>query len=137
MKSFSDAVDKALIKCVYSPSGQILELNEIYEQITGFTKKEMLGKNNRVFLQRVEKEQFDKIWEDILKDKPYSGVIRRTRPTGEQIWLMSTFTPVQDENGNIFKVFFLGQDITERKLKYQLLEEANKEIDRLRKLSNE
>ena len=133
MRSFSDAVDKALIKCVYSPAGQILELNGNYEHITGFTEKEMLGKNNRVFLQRVEKEQFDKIWEDILKDKPYSGVIRRTKPTGEEVWLMSTFTPVKDENGNIFKVFFLGQDITERKLKYQLLEEANKEIDRLRK----
>jgi hypothetical protein len=46
---------------------------------------------------------------------------------------MSTFTPVKDENGNIFKVFFLAQDITERKLKYQLLEEANREIDRLSK----
>jgi len=133
MKSFSDAVDKALIKCVFSPAGQILELNEHFEHITGFTEKEMLGKNNRVFLQRVEKEQFDKIWEDMLKDKPYSGVIRRTKPTGEEVWIMSTFTPVKDENGNIFKVFLLGQDITERKLKYQLLEEANKEIDRLRK----
>jgi PAS domain S-box-containing protein len=133
MKSFSDAVDQALIKCVYSPAGQILELNENFENVTGFTAKEMLGKNNRVFLQRVEKEQFDRIWEDILKDKPYSGVIRRTKPTGEEVWLMSTFTPVKDENGNIFKVFFLGQDITERKLKYQLLEEANREIERLRR----
>ncbi len=133
MKSFSIAVDKALIKCVFSPAGQILELNGNFEHITGYTEKEMLGKNNRVFLQRVEKEQFDKIWEDILKDKPYSGVIRRTKPTGEEVWLMSTFTPVKDENGNIFKVFLLAQDITERKLKYQLLEEANKEIDRLRK----
>ncbi len=133
MQSFSDAVDEALIKCVYSPAGQILELNDNFEHVTGFTRKEMIGKNNRVFLQRVEKEQFDKIWEDILKDKPYSGVIRRTKPTGEEIWLMSTFTPVKDEDGNIFKVFFLGQDITERKLKYQLLEEANREIERLRK----
>ncbi len=137
MKSFSDAVDKALIKCVYSPAGQILELNENFEHFTGYTEKEMLGKNNRVFLQRVEKEQFDKIWEDILKNKPYRGVIRRTKPTGEEVWIMSTFTPVLDENGNIFKVFFLGQDITERKLKYQLLEEANREIDRLRKQQDE
>ncbi|MFC2116740.1 PAS domain-containing protein [Bacteroidota bacterium] len=137
MKSFSDAVDRAFIKCVYSPAGQILELNENFEHITGYTEKEMLGKNNRVFLQRVEKEQFDKVWEDILKDKPYSGVIRRTKPTGEEVWIMSTFTPVKDENGNIFKVFFLGQDITERKLKYQLLEEANREIDRLRKQQGE
>jgi PAS domain S-box-containing protein len=137
MKSFSDAVDQALIKCVYSSAGQILEVNENFETVTGFTEKELLGKNNRAFLQRVEKEQFDRIWEDILKDKPYSGVIRRTKPTGEEVWLMSTFTPVKDENGNIFKVFFLGQDITERKLKYQLLEEANREIERLRKQLDE
>jgi methyl-accepting chemotaxis protein len=137
MKSFSDAVDKALIKCVYSSSGQIIELNENYEQATGYTAREQTGKNNRVFLQKVEKEQFERIWEDILKDKPYSGVIRRTRPTGDEVWLMSTFTPVQDENGNIVKVIFLGQDITERKLKYQLLEEANREIDRLRRQVDE
>jgi PAS domain S-box-containing protein len=137
MKSFSDAVDKALIKCIYSSAGQILEVNENFQTVTGFTARELLGKNNRAFLQTIEKEQFDRIWEDILKDKPYSGVIRRTKPTGEEVWLMSTFTPVKDENGNIFKVFFLGQDITERKLKYQLLEEANREIERLRRKMDE
>jgi PAS domain S-box-containing protein len=133
IKSFSDAVDQALIKCVYSPSGQILEMNENFEKITGFTRKEMAGKNNRIFLQKQEKEQFEKIWIDVLGDKPYSGVIRRTKPAGEEIWIMSTFTPVKDGNGVIFKIYFLGQDITEKKLKYQLLEEANREIERLKK----
>jgi PAS domain S-box-containing protein len=137
MGSFSDAVDGALIKCVYSPAGLILEANENFEQATGFTGKEMIGKNNRAFLQHAEKEQFDKIWGGLLKDKAYRGVIRRTKPTGEEVWIMSTFTPVKDENGNIYKIYLLGQDITERKLKYQLLEEANNEIDRLnRQLKN-
>jgi PAS domain S-box-containing protein len=133
MRTFSDAVDSALIKCVYSPAGQILEINDNYENVTGYTKKELVGKNNRIFLKSGEKEQFDKIWEDIQKNKPYKGVIRRTKPTGEEVWIMSNFTPVTDENGNIFKVFYLGQNITERKLKYQLLEEANKEIERMRR----
>jgi PAS domain S-box-containing protein len=137
MKSFSKAVDLALLKCVFAPSGQILELNENFEKITGYSAREMIGKNNRIFLQKTEKEQFDRIWEDILKDKPYSGVIRRTKPTGEEVWIMSTFTPVKDESGTIYKVYYLGQDITERKLKYQLLEEANKEIERLTKIRNE
>lgn len=137
MGSFSDAVDGALIKCVYSPAGLILEVNENFEKATGFTRKELIGKNNRAFLQRPEKEQFDKIWDGLLKEKPYSGVIRRTKPTGEEVWIMSTFTPVKDENGNIYKIYLLGQDITERKLKYQLLEEANNEIERLnRELEN-
>ena len=133
MQTFSDAVDQAIIKCVYSPAGQILEVNENYEKVTGYSQKEMVGKNNRIFLQRSEKDQFEKIWNDVVKNKPYRGVIRRTKPTGEQIWIMSTFTPVKDEDGTIFKVYFLGQDITERKLKYQLLEEANNEIERLKK----
>jgi PAS domain S-box-containing protein len=131
MGSFNDAVGGALIKCVYSPAGLILEANENYEIATGFTEKELIGKNNRAFLQRTEKEQFDKIWDGLIKDKAYSGVIRRTKPTGEEVWIMSTFTPVKDENGNIYKIYLLGQDITERKLKYQLLEEANNEIERL------
>ena len=137
MGSFSDAVDEALIKCVYSPAGLFLEVNENYENATGFTGKELIGKNNRAFLQRTEKEQFEKIWDGLLKDKAYSGVVRRTKPTGEEVWIMSTFTPVKDENGNIYKIYLLGQDITERKLKYQLLEDANNEIERLnRQLKN-
>jgi methyl-accepting chemotaxis protein len=135
LKSFNDAVDQALIRCIYSSSGQIMEINENFEKITGYSRKEMIGKNNRIFLQRMEKDQFEKIWVDILKDKPYNGVIRRTKPTGDEVWIMSAFTPVKDENGVIFKVYFLGQDITEKKLKYQLLEEANKEIERLRNLT--
>ena len=43
MKTFSDAVDKALIKCVFSPAGQILELNENFEHVTGFTQKGNAG----------------------------------------------------------------------------------------------
>jgi hypothetical protein len=46
---------------------------------------------------------------------------------------MSSFIPIGDNEGNITKVFYLGQDITERRLKYKLLEEANKEIERLKK----
>jgi methyl-accepting chemotaxis protein len=131
MGSFSEAVDKALIKCVYSPAGLILAVNENFEDATGFTEKELVGKNNRSFLERAEKEQMDKIWDGILKDKAYHGVIRRTKPTGEEVWIMASFTPVKDENGNIYKIYLLGQDITEKKLKYQLLEEANHEIERL------
>ena len=34
--------------------------------------------------------------------------------------------------GLIYKVYFMGLDITEKKLKYQLLEDANQEIERLK-----
>jgi PAS domain S-box-containing protein len=100
--------------------------------VTGYSRKELLGRNYRLFLKESENEQFEKIWNEVTKEKVYEGVVRRTRPTGEETWLVSTFSPVVDETGMIYKVYFMGFDITEKKLKYQLLEDANQEIERLR-----
>jgi PAS domain S-box-containing protein len=132
LESLNQAVDNALLKCAYDMNASITEANENYLKLTGFNLKELVGKDSRQFIKPDEQTQFDKIWAEITKDKSYTGVIKRTKPTGEELWLMSSFTPVKDEKGNIYKVYYLGQDITERKLKYKLLEEANKEIERLK-----
>ncbi len=133
MLSLSEAVDQSIIKCELSPEGTILHVNMNYCQVTGLSLKELSGKNIRLFLKKEEAENFDNILTGVLKDRSYSGVVRRTKPTGEEVWLMSNFAPVKDEYGKIYKIYFLAQDITEKRLKYQLLEEANKEIERLRK----
>ncbi len=132
MESLNEAVNRSLVKCELDHDGIILDLNNKFSEITGYKRKELLGRNYRLFLRDMEKEQFEKIWGEVRKDKSYEGVIRRTRPTGEEIWLTSSFTPVKDEEGKIYKIYFLALDTTEKKLKYQLLEEANKEIERLK-----
>ena len=71
----------------------------------------------------------------MLKDKTYKGVIKRTKPTGEEVWLMTSFVPLKNKKDNIEKVYLFAQDVTEKKLKYQVLEDANKEIERLKGLS--
>ncbi len=132
MKTLNEAVNSALIKCELDGEGIITEVNENYTEVTGYSRKELLGRNYRLFLKDTEKEQFEKIWKEVKKEKVYEGVIRRSKPTGEEVWLVSTFSPVRDESGVIYKVYFMGLDITEKKLKYQLLEDANQEIERLK-----
>ena len=132
MEGLNEAVNSSIIKCELDHEGIILDLNSNYTEITGFNRKELMGRNYRLFLKDIEKDQFEKIWLEVLKDKTYEGAIRRTKPTGEEAWLMSTFSPVKDESGVIYKIYFLALDITEKRLKYSLLEEANKEVDRLR-----
>jgi PAS domain S-box-containing protein len=131
MQSINEAVNTALIKCELDAEGIIMDVNDKYTEVTGYGRKELLGRNYRLFLKDSEKELFEKIWAEVTKEKVYEGVIRRSRPTGEEAWLVSTFSPVIDEAGIIYKVYFMGFDITEKKLKYQLLEDANQEIERL------
>jgi methyl-accepting chemotaxis protein len=130
------SIDSSFVRCEYSVEGRIINVNDNYCRITGHSRNELIGKINTIYLKEEYKVQFEKIWNEVIKNKPYTGSIKRTKPTGEEIWLMSSFTPVNDNDGNIIKIFFLGQDITERRLKYQLLEEANKEIERLKKEKN-
>ncbi len=134
MISLSNAVDDSIIKCEYSSDGIIMNANINYCDFTGYSMKELLGKNARLFLKEDEKSQFDVIISEVLKEKTFSGVVKRTKPIGEEKWLMANFTPAKDDEGKIYKIYFLAQDITEKKLKYQLLEEANKEIERLKDL---
>jgi len=137
MQTLNQAVNASLIKCELDPEGIIMAVNENYCEVSGYGRKELLGRNYRLFLKDTEKEQFERIWEEVIKDKVYEGVIRRSKPTGEEVWLVSTFSPVKDEAGTIYKVYFMGLDITEKKLKYQLLEDANQEIERLKDRLNE
>ncbi|HER09464.1 MAG TPA: PAS domain S-box protein [Bacteroides sp.] len=132
MQTLNQAVNASLIKCELDPDGIIMDVNENYSEVTGYSRKELLGRNYRLFLKDLEKEQFEKIWEQVSLQKVYEGVMRRSKPTGEEVWLVSTFSPVKDETGVIYKVYYMGLDITEKKQKYQLLEDANREIERLK-----
>jgi PAS domain S-box-containing protein len=132
MQTLNQAVNASLIKCELDAEGIIMLVNDNYCEASGYTRKELLGRNYRLFLKDMEKEQFEKVWKEVLKEKVYEGSLRRSKPTGEEVWLVSTFSPVKDEAGVIYKVYFMGMDITEKRLKYQLLEDANQEIERLK-----
>lgn len=129
-----EVLDKAIILAELTPDGTIEKANKNYLEITGYLEKEVIGKNARFFLKPEELKQFDLIWAEVEKGKEHKGVVRRTKPTGEEYWLMSAAIPVIDNRGQVTKIYFIAQDITEKKLKYQVLEEANKEIERLRAL---
>ena len=125
-------IKDGFIVCELSIEGIITDVNENYAEITGYHAEELLGKNYQKFLKPDELKQFEAIWTEVLKDKTYKGVIKRTKPTGDESWLMTSFVPFKNNKGTIEKIYLLAQDVTEKKLKYQVLEDANNEIERLR-----
>jgi methyl-accepting chemotaxis protein len=136
-KNFNDIIGLSFIQCVLAPDTTIIEVNKNYTDITGYSHDESIGSSYRKFLKADELKQFEMIWPEVLKEKTYKGVIKRTAPTGEEHWLMASFIPYKDINNAIIKIIILAQDITEKKLKYQVLEEANKEIERLKGLQGQ
>jgi methyl-accepting chemotaxis protein len=132
LAQFDQFIDSGFIKCELTSECVLVSTNENYAEVTGYTSKESLGKDYRTFLKPDELKQFELIWTEVLKDKPYKAVIKRTMPAGDEHWLMASFMPFKNKSEKISRVVIVAQDITEKKLKYQVLEEANKEIERLK-----
>ena len=135
--NFREIIMQGFLVCELSSDLIILEVNDYYAEITGYHMDELIGKDYRKFLRPDELKQFEVIWSEVLNDKTYKGIIKRTKPTGDESWLMTSLIPFKDEKGNIKCIYLLAHDITEKKLKYQVLEEANKEIERLKGLQNQ
>lgn len=136
-RQFEGLIDSGFIHCTLAPDASILGANENYLEITGYKLEEILNNSYKNFLKPDELKQFEVIWPEVVKDKTYKGVQKRTKPTGEEYWLMVNLVPFKNESGVIENVHFFAQDITEKKLKYQVLEEANKEIERLKGLQKQ
>lgn len=134
---FIDLISEGFIHCILSPDGTIIKVNQNYLDTTGYNADEVFESNYKKFLRPDELKQFELIWSEIAKDKTYQGVMKRTTPTGEEHWLMANIIPFKNEKDVIVNVHFFAQDITEKKLKYQVLEEANKEIERLKGLQKQ
>lgn len=91
--------------------------NSSFEQITGYSLAEILGKNCRL-LQGPETNPKIKqaIAQALRAGESYSGEILNYRKDGTPIWIYITINPLRDEKGLITNYIGVQRDITKRKL---------------------
>jgi diguanylate cyclase (GGDEF)-like protein/PAS domain S-box-containing protein len=96
--------------------GKILYINEFVSKLTEYDKKEILGKNPRIFKSGYQSKQFyKKMWETILSGNEFEGIIVNRKKSGELFYLDMKIVPVHLP-GNIKRFVSIGRDITREKL---------------------
>jgi PAS domain S-box-containing protein len=95
----------------------ILYANKAVEQITGFSPKEILGKNvGDLWGGKMPKEYYKKMWRTIKEDRqPFAEEIQNTKKDGTEYWQELYVSPILGEQGKV--KFFIGLEpnITDRK----------------------
>jgi len=114
-------------------NGQILYVNPAFEKITGYTEKEVLGKNpNIINSGKHKKVFFTKLWKTINGGKTFRGMVINKKKNGELFYTDHTITPVKDELGNITYFVGIWKDITshieEEKRKDEFISIASHEL---------
>ncbi|MBX9853135.1 MAG: PAS domain S-box protein [Cytophagaceae bacterium] len=111
------------------PDNPIIYANKAFEQITGYSYLDIIGKNCR-YLQNNDSQQqeIDKIRLAIKEQKEVSVVIRNYRKDGSLFWNELTISPVFNREGQITNYIGVINDITERKIAENTLLEITQGI---------
>jgi PAS domain S-box-containing protein len=108
-------------------SGKIIEANDNFCDISGYSREELLGQNHRILKSGAHSPMFFKqMWSDISSGKIWVGETENTTKSGQSYWVHGVITPLFDENNNINRYLAIRFDITERKKSEQKLIQASK-----------
>ena len=124
---FSHAREGILIA---SSDGTILDVNQMFSQITGYRRDEVVGKTPHVLSSgRHEKSFYVAMWRDLRENGNWAGEIWNRRKDGEIFPEMLTISAVRDPQGETQQYVALFADITEVKNhEYQLERMAHYDV---------
>ncbi len=101
---------------ITSTDGKIIEVNNAFSQITGYSRDEAIGRNPR-FLNsgHQDKDFYTAMWRDLLDKGHWYGEIWNRRKNGEVFAEMLTISSIYDSQGNILQYVALFSDISSLK----------------------
>jgi PAS domain S-box-containing protein len=96
-------------------SGKIQYVNPAFEQITGYTKIEALGRTMHILDSGRDGEEFyRKLREALRRDGVWRGQLINKKKDGSLYFEDCTFSPVRDESGKIINYVSVKRDVTEK-----------------------
>ena len=106
---------------ITNKGGRIEYVNPAFEQTTGYTRAEALGRTPAILKSGVHNDAFYKnLWETVTSGKVFRATIANRKKSGEIYFAEQTITPMRDSAGGISHYVSVVKDVTEqRKLQEQ------------------
>ena len=108
------AIDQAAEAIVVTdPEGRIVYANPAFEQVTGYTRAELLGQNPRVLKSGVHDASFyDSMWATLLAGRTWRGLLVNRRKDGSSFEEEAAISPVRDQAGVTTAYVAVKRDLT-------------------------
>lgn len=93
----------------------IVYVNPAFEDITGYTAQETLGRKPSFLKSGFQEDAFYRLmWQNIVNGIPFTDIFINRRKDGELYYEAKTITPVRKSDGSITHFVSTGKDITQR-----------------------
>ncbi|MCX6221692.1 MAG: PAS domain S-box protein [Bacteroidia bacterium] len=120
------AVEQSPVSIVITDTnGSIEYVNPKFTEITGYSLEEAIGKNPRILKSGTKKsDDYAQLWQTILSGKIWSGEFNNIKKNGDHYWENATISPILNDKNEISHFLAIKEDITQRKLVEQDLQES-------------
>ncbi len=110
--------------------GQILWANSNFLRLMGYELHEIQSQHHSIFAMDDEylQPQYTALWADLAAGKIQTGEFKRRTKTGEEVWIQGSYTPVKDEDGEVYRIIKMAIDVTEKKRLAESLKTKNQEL---------
>lgn len=113
-EAIQDAITSAMASIEFSPDGLILEANDLFLEVIGYHRNEVVGKHHSLFCDREysNSSEYRTFWDVLRSGRSHSGTFPRRSKKGEKIWLEATYFPVKNRRGVVERVMKIASDVT-------------------------
>ena len=113
----TEAVEQSPVSIMITNiNGTIIYVNPKFEEISGYSFDEVIGKNPSILKSGYTSEQQYKfLWETITNGKRWQGVFYNKKKNGELYWEYATISPIKNEAGEAIQYLALKEDINDQK----------------------
>jgi two-component system sensor histidine kinase/response regulator len=117
LESQLDVLNRCSIVSTTDANGRIIDVNELFCRISGYTREQLLGQRHNVINSGHHSPKFFMdMYRTIVTGQPWRGEICNRASNGERFWLDTTIVPTMDRRGRVTRYTSVCVDITDRKL---------------------
>jgi len=102
----------------FNTDGFILEANEKFLRLMGYSLDEILGKHHSIFCDEKYRTslQYKSFWDTLKKGNNIVDTFSRITKNKSTVWLEASYNPIFDLKGNVIKITKFASDITDSTL---------------------
>lgn len=115
--SIIDSIKQSVATIEFTPNGDILDVNDLFLNITGYQRNEVIGihHSNMCIPEYTKSNEYQSFWKLLRQGEANKGTFMRKHKSGETIWLEATYFPII-ENGHVTKIMKIATDVTDKKI---------------------
>ncbi len=100
LSKINKAIDQSgSIIIIADPKGHIEYVNDKFEQVTGFTQEEVLGKETGILSSNEQSDSFyEDMWRTLGRGETWSGEFHNRKKDGTYFWSAASIYPVLEDN---------------------------------------